>query len=409
MEFGHKDDTIYIRHALETKETVTISARQVRQERTGIHARVEIFVDRAMLSWSLLNIERDEDRVRLSNSAYTHMNGLKEVFPKEHLKHDLDLFCAGLWDEAIRVQMPEPLAGTATPMLPDYRVTPYIVRGGGTILFAPPGRGKSYVTQLMAICVDTGNSTFFPVKQGNVLFINLERSKSSVANRIGNVNQVLGLPRTRGLLTMNARGRSVLDILPTIRRTVREKRIDCIFLDSISRAGFGDLTENKPVNQIADALNSLQVEWFAIAHTPRQDETHAYGSVFFEAASDIMLSMASQQLENGTLGLGIQISKQNDTGPQPMQVLALDFEPWGLSAVRTSSLKEFPEIANKKRSNREEIFDYLMDVGEATATQVANETGFNRSNVAQLLNHDPAFVKTTRRGVQQFYAVKYER
>ncbi len=195
-------------------------------------------------------------------------------------------------------------------------------------------------------------------------------------------------------------------MFPAIKRTVREQKVDCVFLDSISRAGFGDLTENKPVNAIADALNSLGVEWFGIAHTPRGDESHVYGSVFFEAAADVMLSVGSQQKENGTLGLSLQITKQNDMGPQPSQILGLDFEPWGLSAARRSSLKEFPELAKKPRGTKEEIADYLNEMGEATASQVAYALDMNRSHVSLVLNGDVLFEKTRKDGREQYFGVR---
>ena len=408
MEYGQKDGVIFIRHPVESGEVITLSATNVKQERTGIHARVSIYCNQAVLSWGLLNIERDEERVRLANSAYSHLNGLKDSFPKEWLKHDLDLFCAGLWDEAVKIDLPEELSGTSEATMPAFRIKPYILTKGGTILFAPPGRGKSYLLLLMAISMDTGRNMLFDVNRGKALFVNLERSRESVKNRIGNVNAALGLPRNRPLLTLNARGRSLMDVMPAVRRAVKENNVDCVFLDSITRAGYGDLTENKPVNAIADALNSLDREWFAIAHTPRGDETHVYGSIMFEAASDVMLSCGSQQMPNGTLGLSLKITKQNDVGPQPPQILALDFAEWGLCAARNAAVTEFPELMKVGMSMKEQVLDYLANVGPRTASQVALELDLNRGNVSFLLNNDEAFVKGEKKGREQFFDVRYD-
>ena len=53
---------------------VRIEARDTRQERTGVHARVTITEGGNLLAWTAFNVERDEDRVRLANSAYGHMH-----------------------------------------------------------------------------------------------------------------------------------------------------------------------------------------------------------------------------------------------------------------------------------------------------------------------------------------------
>ena len=50
--------------------TITFKAESIRQERTGIHARLSILCDYTALAWSILNIEKSEERIRLANAAY---------------------------------------------------------------------------------------------------------------------------------------------------------------------------------------------------------------------------------------------------------------------------------------------------------------------------------------------------
>src|SRR3990167_605595 len=92
------------RYELATGNTFTIAAQNVRREPTGIHGKLAIRMNNVTLAWSTFNLERDEDRVRLVNSAYGHLdptaNGLDiKEFPKNVLKHATDLFVAGLWAE----------------------------------------------------------------------------------------------------------------------------------------------------------------------------------------------------------------------------------------------------------------------------------------------------------------------
>lgn len=400
-----RDDQAILRSKqVDDEHALGFRAEAIRQERTGVHARLSISLNDIVLAWTTLNIEKDEDRVRLTNSTYGLLNSLAASYPKPYLKKDLDLFCAGLWDEQLKAFAPEELAGSLEARPPDLLLSPYILRGGGTILFAPPGRGKSYAMLLMAASLHAGISSVWPTRKVRVLFINLERSRRSIADRIGNVNEVLGLDRGTPLPVMNARGRSLSDILPAARRYVRERQIECVLLDSISRAGFGDLTENAPVNRIVDGLNGLCDTWAALAHTPRSDESHVYGSVHFEAGADVVVQLTSQQEEGGPLGVGLQITKQNDIGAKPLAIIALEFGPTGLSGVRHARRGEFPEIEqNRKMSLRQQVREFVLDHGKATATMVAEGTGLNRANVSHLFANDASFVRVEKIGKETFY------
>ena len=85
---------------LDPAHFLEFGSRDLRLERTGIHAVVSVAMNGTALAWSNFNIERDEDRVRLANSAYTHIasNGVAAAYPKNFLKNALDRFCFGRWD-----------------------------------------------------------------------------------------------------------------------------------------------------------------------------------------------------------------------------------------------------------------------------------------------------------------------
>jgi hypothetical protein len=406
-QYEWEGDAIVSRRQVGEEHTLGLKAEAVRQERSGVHARVSIALDGIALAWGQHNIERDEDRVRLGNSAYNLLKSLNGSYPKEYLKKDLDLFCIGLWDEHNRQYQPEEMAGNAEPRAPEFMVNPYLLQGGGTILYAPPGRGKSYTLFLMAASLHNGVSSLWPTRKCRPLVINLERSKRSVQDRLGNVNRVLGLAPETPLPIINARGRSLSDVMPAARRYVKERGIDCILLDSISRAGFGDLTENAPVNRIVDALNSLCDTWLALGHTPRGDDSHLYGSVHFDAGADLLVQLLSQQDETGPLGIGLQLIKRNDVAWQPLSILALEFSVTGLQTVRHARRGEFPQIEqDQKRSLKQELLDYILDAGTASASAAAKDLKRNRTNVAHLLANDPAFIPTGRDGHKQLYGVR---
>ena len=228
---------------------------EVRREHTGVHAKVGIFLEvdgnQTLLEVHTFNIGRMEERIKLANAAHSALDGISaDEYPRAQMRHDLSIYCSRLWDNSLTSLLPGPVKGNALGEPLVFPLRPYILSGGGTILFAPPGRGKSYTAMLMAVAVDAGNSHLFDVDQSKVLFVNLERPPNTVSRRLGCVNTALGEDPERELTIMNARGKSLRDIEDVVKRAVEEQGIEVVFVDSLSRAGHGDLTENRPVNQI---------------------------------------------------------------------------------------------------------------------------------------------------------------
>ena len=406
-DYVPEGDGLVWRVPVGTQHVIGVRGAQIRQEKTGIHARVEILVNKSTIAWSNFNVERDEDRVRLANSAYQHLNGLAEKYPKTYLKKDLDDFCSGLWEAYVSGFRGEVVSGDPDPKPPTFLLEPFILEEGGTILFAPPGRGKSFVTLLWAVCIDSGVCPFWPVKQARVYFLNLERGRSSVRARLGAVNRALGLPMDRALPMLNARGRTLFDVLPAAKRDIAEFGVKHVMLDSISRAGMGDLNENRSVNTIMDGLNALSPSWSAIAHTPRASEEHVFGGIHFDAAADLEVKLLTQQDEgSSTLGIGLQITKDNDVGKRPMSILALEFGAV-LEKVRFAMPREFGEIEAKRKGRMADVVrQYLLAEGATSATTTAKETGYSRQSVSDLLNMGDTFVRVGREGKEVLWGVR---
>lgn len=389
---------------------LTFKAETLRSERTGIHGRATILCDYSLLAWSFFNFEKSEDRVRLSNLAYKQIKGeLRDLYSEVDLKRDFDIFCAGVWDFYLSSYSPEMIQGSETPAPLKYLLKPYIIEGGGTIIFAAPGRGKSFSALLWAISINNGINKFWQTSKAPVLFINLERSRESIKRRLSLINKVLELPATKPLLILNARGKSLADVIAPCQRMIDKLGIKLIFLDSISRAGYGDLTENSPANAIIDSLSSLCNTWVAMAHTPRSDESHIFGGIMFEAGADIVVRISSEISKEGTLGVGYEITKSNDIARPKQEIWAMEFNDTGLAKVRQAKAFEFPEVEGKAKKEMEEtIKDFILnqDSGDATATQIFLATGFSRSGVCQMLNHSDQFVKTRKVKRNQYFGVR---
>lgn len=389
---------------------LSFEGTEYRRTPTGTHGKVAICVNNSPIAWDTFNLGRDPERVRLANSAYKQLKTnemVAKLYPSEYMKRDLDRFCWESPSKAIEADAAELIAGT--PDLPiEFLAHPHLVAEGGTVMFAPGGRGKSYTALLLAICLDGGVSDFWQIEQPRkTLYLNLERGAKSIARRIGFVNLALQFSPERPLLARNARGRSLSEIQDSLAKDIERHEVECVFVDSISRSGFGDLNENSPINKMADMLNRVAKSWFAIAHTPRQDQTHAFGSVMLENAADIMLMMRSQHRDERTLGVTLDVTKENDIGPQKKMVLEYRFDAMGLTSVAKGNIQNYPELLEAtKPTLADEIASYLYDAGDAPTEAIAEEFKKSRSYISQILNADPRFNHSQGSHGKHLWAVK---
>jgi biotin operon repressor len=389
-----------------------IQATGIRRERTGTHATIYIYLQDRCLAWSHFNLERDEERTRLARKAHRLLSELnREMLPEQHLVHYVDTFCRQLWPAHLQRYSAELLSPESGPPADPILDPPLLVEGGGTILYGPPGRGKSYTALAIAIAVDAGVAVgpLTPLRPGRALYINLERYRTSIARRLHALNCALGLPPNRPMLVINARGRTLLDLAPAIEMTIRQHRISLLVLDSLSRAGMGSLVEDMSANRVMDMLNSWEVTWLAIAHTPRADSSHVYGSIMLDAAADICIQ-AITQTADGRLGVGLKVTKANDIAMSSFPVLCYEFSRDGvLTAIRAAHSREFADI-DRERPLRlpEQLLELLHDQGPMSAEEAAAALGCSRSYVAETMSslERQGQLTSFRSGRRTMYAVR---
>ena len=320
-------------------------ASSLRMERQHPKATVEILLRSARLDIDDLNLGTRATRNTLANSAHA-LAEKRDWFEqtKEQFQHLLMEFVVGLWDFHTGDQQAVLTRGDTTPSRPEWLIEDVVLREGGTILFRPPGGGKSYIGMLMAQSLNWATDQLWtiplagrPIADHHSLYINLERSERSMQRRLGQVNAALRLDRDAEMLMIHARGGSLAKTLDGAARTIRDQGCSFVVLDSLSRAGAGDLTQNGPANDAMDMLNGLGVAWLALAHTPRDDESHAYGSQMFDAAADLAIRMytevsntRSEAGSTGSMGVALRVTKTNDTGYPDPKLIVLNFSEFGL-------------------------------------------------------------------------------
>ena len=401
-------------YALQSGNVLRYAAQDIRRERTGIHAKVKISINWVSLASTNFNIERDEDRVRLANSAYTHLDGKEHEldraeFPKNLFKHALDIFCEGLWEHHVAAQMGQWMEGdpTITPARP--LLGNYVLEGAGTILYAPPGQGKSYTAMAWASCLMYGIDRIWPLTDTRIpLYINLERSEESMRGRLATVNRALGIDPKSPLPFLNARGRSLSDIYESAKKTIDMHGCAVGFYDSISRAGGGgSMVADDVANKIMDMMNALIPTWVAIGHSPRADDTHVYGSQMFTAAADVEVQLKAQPSADGkATGVGLRVSKANDIATGGLSVHVLEWGELGLTGIRRAKEGEFSEIvASEKKGMEQEVEQYIDTNGPASASLLAKTLGHTRQNVSSLLATSNKFERVGRQGHEVTYGL----
>ena len=387
---------------------VGFSAIRISRQRTGIHAFVRIALnDEHTLAYSVLNTDRDSDRVTLHNTAHKMMpEHLQSAYPKLHLKADLDAFCLALWPIYNQQFSASLVEGEPNENITWY-CPPIVMRGAGTIIFAPGGSGKSHLAQSAAVSIDSGVSSLWgPILSAPVLYINLERNATSMRVRLSRINTALGLSQYRPLLMLTARGKSLDNIYEGARASIKEHGVEVVILDSISRTRAGDLNDNNPANQVVDMLNDLCPTWLAIGHTPAGDEGKLFGSVMFVNGCDIAVKLTRQTVDE-KLGIGLEIVKANDTKLGQKEYFAFEFNGTGLAGLRKARIGEFADLENDHKVTRRELIRaFIFDNGgKATPAEMAKVLDLDYSNLYQVLRSDE-FVKLPKEGKTQPYAVR---
>lgn len=367
-------------------------ARGLRREPSGVHGQLSVGLgddprSAELLAYDRLNIDRDRDRVHLANSAHRALSpALQRAIPAAAIRAAIDDYCRGAWRAWLSAIPIVEVSGDPDATPAKWLLEPWLLEGAGTILYGPPGLGKSYTALLFAAALDAGLTAAGRVpfgrvhRQARVLYVDLERGLRSLRPRIARVNEALGLPPHRPLLCLSARGRSLADVAERVEQVVADRHIGLVVVDSLSRAGFGSLVDDEVANRLMDVLNGWGVAWLALAHTPkaardRPEAQTAFGSQMQEAAADLMVRLSSvrDELPHAALTICLEVTKSNDT-PRASLYLTYEFGPDGLRRVKRAETTEVALAASHAGRTTDAILAHLAG-GPLTAAELAQLLG----------------------------------
>jgi hypothetical protein len=371
-----------------------LHARGLRRGRDGL-TRGEVTVaigpgphHAVTLSWDHITIERDRDRVHLANAAAKTTDLVDAALVRELL----DYWARRLWRAWLTGLEMVDDAGTDEVSTVDWLIRPWIARHAGTILFAPPGSGKSYLSLILAQSLQYGVATPLgrPEATARVLYLNLERSRDSMRARLGRVNQALGLPVDARLTFLHARGSTLADVADRVAQAIADTGYELVIVDSVSRAGAGSLIEDDVANSIVDTLNSWGVAWLAIAHTAKANEGEpkrqtVFGSQMQTAAADLVVRVTPDDDTGDHLALSLELVKANDARRGHARYVVLEMGERGLERVRAAEPEEVQSVAQRTGAWRDvvrEVLRYgpkpLRDIIRAAGEDPENEAVYGR-------------------------------
>jgi hypothetical protein len=398
---------------LEIGEDLLFAARDVRRTSTGIHASVGFF-DRQngkfnLLASNIFNVGRSQDQSKLCRDGFRRMSGiLRETYPVETLEVELVYFCLWMETEWERQRF-EITSYTHTEAPPPlvFALEPYIQDGGGTILFAPRESAKSYLAMCFGAIIANGLDGLWISQRRPVIYVNLERDPVSMRRRDYHVAQTLGLAET-GIQWLHARGHGMESVARQVEKLSTPDSV--VIYDSISRMGVGALNEDQTANRSMDLANWSSRTWLAIGHTARGDESHVFGSTHFENAADVIVKVVKEAKLDGTIGLLLHIVKANDQRKPRPEILALEFGEHGLSGIRKGLDREFTKLlassAESGKPRMQQLIDYIQMIGPCSATEAAEGTGIDRSNISTWFNGSGLFKVHEKRGKEVVYVLR---
>ena len=374
------------------------SATDLDRTPSGVKGKVEFGINDVKLAWSRLNMDSSQDRVRLVGHAVSTRSQPDKILVnneeigKNGIQHLMNQFCLHAFSKWVAQNTAQYVIGDPTIDL-DFIANPYCISEAGTYLFAPPDSGKTYCGLSLAVSIDAGINTIWNItKPRRVLFVNLERGETSMMRRLGFINSALSLDYNRPLLMLNSRGRTINQLIEVIEASIEKNQVDYVLIDSISRSGQGGMGEDAGMNKLMDTLNALG-GWFALAHTPRQDTSHAFGSVMQDAAVDVMIKAEVNRRDN-RMGVKWTVTKGNDIArPQPI-VVGFEFNQSGVCNIWKSSIREFPDLVSEASGSiSDEIYSFISSTltGNADATEIATNINKSRNYISSVLNSDHRF------------------
>ena len=154
-----------------------------------------------------------------------------------------------------------------------FLIEPLVSSSGLTMLFSPPGAGKSLIAMGLCVSLATGYPIFgaTPTKVGSVLYVDFEDSVLTHKVRVKAMLKAIGLDSSdmKGVIHHFKVTGDLKQHISRIRNKARELDVVLIVVDSMGRARRGDASDGDATIKLTDAMDSFGYPVLALDHTTK--------------------------------------------------------------------------------------------------------------------------------------------
>jgi len=269
------------------------------------------------------------DEANKNPSRYSRMPGVRRdgqwqrIVARDMGKRSWNEWREWVEEENDTLPEEEPLGDLSN--LPD--LAPELIEGllreGHKMLIAAPSKaGKSFLLQELAVCIAEGRAWMGRrIRQGKVLYVNLELDAVSCKHRFADIYGAMGGGgHENDVLVLNLRGRSVpLDRLaPTLIRRYKDRNLKAMIIDPIYKVITGDENAASDMALFCNLFDSIATECgcaMVYSHHFSKGAAGKYsnaadrasGSGVFSRDPDAILAMSELKVDEGKVATYRQV------------------------------------------------------------------------------------------------------
>ncbi|RJO60357.1 MAG: hypothetical protein C4542_09705 [Dehalococcoidia bacterium] len=284
----------------------------------------------------------------------------------------------------------------------DYLVEPLLPEDTITILFGDGGVGKSYVSMMLALAVQTGSRLPAGLKvkrKTNVLYLDWESYKEDQVERFGSLLLGMNIDWPEAFW-YRSQSQTIRNDASYLRAEVSRRDIGLVVIDSLGPASGGNLREEETAIAAMNALRSLGTTCLVLAHVAKHDPLPGangssrptpLGSVMFQnLARSTWELRKSDSAEASTLQLGLYHRKSNRGRIEPRPIgLTFGFEGGigtGQTLMVTPRNLDVGDVAElAARGSISFRLQSALREGARTTTELADELGCKEDTVYRVL------------------------
>lgn len=361
---------------------VTLSFQRLSENARGVSAELTVMVGQVeLLGDTDIGLKSDSSRDKLARS----LSRTTAAIPWKRL---LERACAEVLKRHRRgepiIEL-EPADSIHTPFV----LNPIVYLGHQTLIFAPGGSYKSFLTLYIALLAMAGlRQNGIGAIRTNVLYLDWELDNKTVGARLKALHT--GHPELAPYRPVYRRCTQPLHLeAPYIAAEVAQRHIGLVIVDSAALACGGDLHSPESAIKLQQTLRRIGCASIVLAHvsksTAEGQDKSAYGTVFFRELARNVWELSRPEGSDRVVLSQTGTSCKNNFGPKQGPLgFSLHFSP---DRVRISSFNPADED--------ESGFEDKLPLHERMRRLLADGTRRSSKEIAEELHASESSVKST--------------